>query len=485
MSSKKHIDRVFQEAFKEFEETPPASNWNAISNRLHHKKKRRVLALPLWYKLGGAAAVLALLTWSVLSYFYQESPTNQIVDEKKVTPFPSNKEEIFSVSPKDSETEATSKEASSSAITTSAVEKDKFLNDNNTSLGKKSIISSSYTKVTKASQKEASNVASSTQENTSSQAIDTQQNSQKYTRENSFSVPLEKNEQEQATSIRIAQAEMNTKKDENSNTASSEKISLIEEAQKIAEAEEIVALSNTSTKRWEVKPMAAPVFYGGVGDGNAIDTRFSDNSTSSDITLAYGVNIGYAINDKLQVRTGVNQVSLSYNTQDISFNPSVGAVSLDNVTNVNAARNIEIHDGIPSTPNAMAFGEIQNRVIEPIPGSINQTLGYIEVPVELSYKLIDRKVGVNLIGGGSTLFLNDNAIGIDSEFGRTTIGEANNLNEVSFSTNVGLGLDYELMKNFKLNLEPVFKYQINAYSENPGNFRPYFFGVYSGFSFKF
>ncbi|UJH90246.1 hypothetical protein LZ575_15375 [Antarcticibacterium sp. 1MA-6-2] len=104
--------------------------------------------------------------------------------------------------------------------------------------------------------------------------------------------------------------------------------------------------------------------------------------------------------------------------------------------------------------------------------------------VELEYVIIDKRVGFNLIGGGSTLFLDENMISLNSSNFSTDLGESNNLNQVSFSTNVGVGLDYEISPQFQINLEPIFKYQINTYTNNT-DLNPYYFGVYTGFSFKF
>ena len=67
----------------------------------------------------------------------------------------------------------------------------------------------------------------------------------------------------------------------------------------------------------------------------------------------------------------------------------------------------------------------------------------------------------------------------------THIGEANNINQISYSTNIGLGFNYNISKSFNFNFEPTFKYQLNAFSNDSGNFKPYIIGVYTGFSFKF
>jgi hypothetical protein len=114
-----------------------------------------------------------------------------------------------------------------------------------------------------------------------------------------------------------------------------------------------------------------------------------------------------------------------------------------------------------------------------------QDFGYLEVPVELQYNLMDRKLGINLIGGVSSLFLTENAVTLVSDNTSTSMGEANNINEVNFSTNFGLGMYYRLTPKMQLNLEPMFKYQLNTFSDTAGNFQPFSVGVYSGLSFRF
>ena len=120
-----------------------------------------------------------------------------------------------------------------------------------------------------------------------------------------------------------------------------------------------------------------------------------------------------------------------------------------------------------------------------VSGDLDQRFGFIEVPLELEYKLVNKKFGVNVIGGFSTFFLNENEIFADIDGASTLIGEANNINGTSFSANFGLGLDYNLSKQWNINLEPQFKYQINTFNNTSGDFRPFFIGVYTGLSFKF
>ena len=65
------------------------------------------------------------------------------------------------------------------------------------------------------------------------------------------------------------------------------------------------------------------------------------------------------------------------------------------------------------------------------------------------------------------------------------MGEANNINDVNLSTNIGFGLNYNFSPTLQLNLEPMFKYQLNTFTQTSGNFQPYSIGIYTGLSFKF
>ena len=115
---------------------------------------------------------------------------------------------------------------------------------------------------------------------------------------------------------------------------------------------------------------------------------------------------------------------------------------------------------------------------------MKQQFGYIEIPLELEFALIDKKFGLNIIGGGSSLFLDNNSLDLVSANQKTDLGEATNINNTSFSTNIGLGMDYQLTDKFSISVEPIFKYQINTFS-NVNNVQPTNFGIYSGLNFKF
>lgn len=205
--------------------------------------------------------------------------------------------------------------------------------------------------------------------------------------------------------------------------------------------------------------------------------------------MSYGVHVSYVINKRFSVRSGVNKVDLSYNTEGVGFSPSAVGQNLENVSYNSTAGAILISDigNVRNTDVGSESLDINRNAIEQKQnaGLLNQSIAYLEVPLEMKYALVNKKIGVNMIGGISTLFLQDNEISIEAGDFETPIGEASNLNDVSFSGNIGLGVDYKISDQFEINLEPIFKYQFNAFNDNANNFKPYYFGVYTGVSIKF
>ena len=238
--------------------------------------------------------------------------------------------------------------------------------------------------------------------------------------------------------------------------------------------------------RWSIAPNVAPVYFNSLGQGSSLDKQFDENDKSSDVNMSYGIAGSYNITKKLKIRAGINRVNLNQTTSDVyAFTGAeTAARGVDAEFNNISFNGGEQHISLMSSTmmNRSSTPELFNTKIA---GKIDQKFGFIEVPVELEYRLLDRKFGINVIGGFSTFILNDNEIYADVNGTTTLIGEANNINDTSFSANFGLGMDYSLSKQWNLNLEPTFKYQINTFNNTTGDFKPFFIGVYTGLSYKF
>ena len=238
-----------------------------------------------------------------------------------------------------------------------------------------------------------------------------------------------------------------------------------------------------NSQKWKVKPNVAPLFMSAT-KGSPIDNEFADNTKSYENTLSVGLGVDYALSKNFSIRTGINKFDYSYNTNDIVYYADFASKNVNSVSNLKTinvdsdAKNMIIEDKNVSKSQEIALQTKEE-------GLLNQKTSYLEIPVEVSYKLLDKRFGIQVITGFSSLLLNKNEVSVISSGLTTVIGEANNLNKVHFSTNIGLGFKYSFWKSFEANFEPTFKYQLNTYNANSGGFKPYLLGLYSGVSFKF
>lgn len=507
MKTKKQIDRLFREQFKDFDATPPPEAWENIKARLQEKKKERKVIPLFWLRATGVAALFALF-FSVGNHFFNFNENNHITVEedsfKKEHPdnnnllenhlqnntdktFVSNENEIINTSEGKNNNEKknntiSNKQAVKKSIANNPIKKDKSEVETNNSKTYNAIANSQKENQTKG--KNSSAVENSTSNKKEAIAVVKNQNETNKL-ENKETIKNIKQSEKSIEEVGIAKTEEESVKESN-------KKSLIEYLKEKEVEEELLAnTDNSFDERWAVSPNFAPLYYNTFGDGSSIDTQFSNNSKSGDVNYGYGVQVSYAINDKLSVRTGLNKVDLSYVTNNIEF---VGAGIDQGLSSINYGNSSNIilvgTVGSLNTDSEFPIVDGNGTVIIPrngnaIPGSMTQSIDYFEIPLELKYGLVNKRFGVNLIGGMSTLLLNNNEISVQSSGFKTIIGEANNLNDLSFSTNVGIGLDYKISKRFIFNIEPMFKYQLNPYSDSNVNFKPYYLGVYSGFSYKF
>jgi len=512
MSDKKHIDRLFQERFKDFEATPSDAVWQNIEAELNKKKKKRRI-IPMWWRYAGIAALLVLLL-TIGGLFLNSSDSiehNQVVDTKNETLDDSNEKNnstLIDSNKKETTTNNTviaETNTEKESLETPTQTQDNKASDNVIPLNQTAVAENSASKH-KNNGAQKTLLSSNKKSNTFNVAIVKTDNTTvvaSNTKEKTNTVIQNKNDEPQidihkANEIINPATKNNTaitkaKEDDIStdpitktevvaDNNTKENTLTIEEA--LNEAENNIKEEDENLNRWSITPNAAPVYFSSLGDGSSIGPQFNNNSKSSELNMSYGIKASYAVNKKLSIRTGINKVNLGYNTNNVvvfqAISSRSSALQNVNITNDGATDAVSIISGnnLSSSKNPEVFAKSSNT-------SINQNMGYIEVPLEIQYALINKKFGVNVIGGFSSLFLNKNEIFSENTGSKTFLGEANNINNVSYSANFGVGLNYKVSKKIDLNFEPMFKYQINTFNNTSGNFKPYFIGVYTGFAIKF
>lgn len=506
MSDKKYIDRLFQEKLKDFEATPNDAIWDQINQRLHEKKRDRKI-IPIWWKLAGVAAVLALLFTASQLIFNGDSKVknenNTIVDTKMNTNSSEennskekNNNDSFS-SENSTVVNHQSNDEKHNTEHPNVVNNDSnFINKNNSSIVENnSNINNKNSKANKSFNTKKDNNA------IVSNPKDDKKNKASFA-SNTSNLPEpnlkdSKNESNKPKSeidnlIKATKTDSNTTVAKNTSEKEDEILDEVKTEEQenaienaIAEVEDLDEKEKEEEKqnRWNISPNVAPVYFNSLGKGSTINSEFVNNSKEGDINMSYGLGGSYAINKKLKIRAGINKLDLGYTTNDvIAYNKINARTTSETQGNITYNENSSITFLSAQNVSFASAPEIFNANVK---GSIDQRFGFIEVPLELEYSLVNKKIGLNVIGGFSTLFLTNNEIYSVLEGNRTLIGEASNLNDMSYSANFGLGVNYNVSEKIKVNLEPMFKYQINTFSNTTGDFKPFFIGLYTGLSYKF
>ena len=271
---------------------------------------------------------------------------------------------------------------------------------------------------------------------------------------------------EQASELPIVQLEEPKKK--------------IKKSKEFRAFERAINLEEMTNWRWSVGAVVAPTTYGSLTKGSMLDARLENNPREGETNLSYGLQVKNQMNRNSALRFGINRVNLGYNTQNFQVNIIDNVVNIYQLTGIDPGAEIQ-QGGIPLNPNATEFFN-SNDVV-----TIDQDISYLEIPVEYQYSFINNRFGANFIGGASLIVLDDNRIFAVNDLGQSiAVGKSSNLTNLGYTLNLGLGLKYDISKHFQLNLDPMLKIQMNS-PENTSvnNFRPYFFGIFSGLHFKF
>jgi hypothetical protein len=258
----------------------------------------------------------------------------------------------------------------------------------------------------------------------------------------------------------------------------------------------------TSKKeRWSIAALVSPTFHNSFQSSNNEAVRQLGSVEQPIVSYAGGVALSYKVNRRLSVQSGLYYSSYGNELSGIS---SFGG--FQNYDQVKGNSNFEVRttNGTVYTNNSDVYlvdnlsdsrivGYIDNNTFDPskasleyLDNSLRQNLSYLELPIILRYKLVDKTFDFNIIGGLSSNLLVDNSVYASMNSGKYEVGKTDGLNQVSFSSSLGMGMEYSFSKNLSLNLEPTFRYYLNPFNSVEGiRVHPYSFGIFSGISYKF
>jgi len=232
---------------------------------------------------------------------------------------------------------------------------------------------------------------------------------------------------------------------------------------------------------------------------------FYDDVESPVVAYTGGLNFQYKPLKRLTVQVGIYYSTMGqaldnmsvYENSAFSLVPEeykdryITEYSLDNSTggiNLNSAYIFvdERADRVSNLTNSKSNVDLSNPVFNNLEAEIQQTFQYIEVPFLLRYKLIDKLIDVNFVGGVGANFLIGNDVYLAYGDSKENIGYTDGVSDINYNGTVGIGIEYPLLKRINIRFEPSIKYYLNEI--NPTSHvesHPYSLGFYTGINYSF
>ncbi|MCK4661609.1 MAG: outer membrane beta-barrel protein [Bacteroidales bacterium] len=232
-----------------------------------------------------------------------------------------------------------------------------------------------------------------------------------------------------------------------------------------------------------------------VNENTAYKTLSSNNNEqykneNALISYAGGINLQYQLSKRINIQSGVYYSEIGQVTKNVNITNDNNMYLADYTTPTSAGdietdfSSIEILNSLDEKENETDVYRIAGNNEMSVNSDFIQNFEYIEIPFIVRYKLIDRKIGLNILGGLSTNILVGNKAFIEYDNEKYKIGETNDINPLGYSSTLGMGIVYVLSKKISVSMEPTFRYALKSISKN-NSYYPYSYAVFTGISYSF
>ncbi|HEY3389514.1 MAG TPA: hypothetical protein VGK38_08095 [Prolixibacteraceae bacterium] len=469
LNENKNIDELFRAKLGEFEKTPPMYLWTNIQGKLNDRRKANRIAMLKTVSIAAAIVLAFLAGWWMTNPISKNAiRENSMVQQQVVKSNidqPTNKEVLSVNSGQDSSgtsgippKEITSSSTKLSSLATFAANTSFFNNDTHSTAKKSEEL-----------------VLSNTEKEFLSEL------------HQNFKI-VKKLTDWLAT---VGKDSIVTSK------SNSQSVTVRKYSYTTPDKSATLAMNNPTRNngRWSLKAEFAPQFNN-QGQNGRRDALYAGpynkpQETITENTYSGGMVAGYKIGKRLIVKSGFIYNNIRQSTRNLDFmgvnslynspgNASIastpaGQVKLDQVGNTRMA------DAVLGTAyqlNSSAKNSAEN--------VLKQDIEFIEIPLQATYKLIDKKIAVGLTGGISTNILVGNTAFLSENGERVGSGETGNMRNVVYSGAVGLEIGYVITNRITLTVEPRLKQFINSLSTSKSvNYKPSQMGIVTGLTYSF
>jgi hypothetical protein len=265
--------------------------------------------------------------------------------------------------------------------------------------------------------------------------------------------------------------------------------------------EELLSVSWAKIDRWSLGAAFSPAVI--LRQGDTENPVISDMISNEKLMVSYsgGFSISYNLNKRFTLSTGISYSNISQRVTGVNtytgFAPIIASKGTTDIVITTSAGKI-----VSANPDIFVADIAASRVSTaygadvfdpdksglPYAGSsLNQNFGYLELPLYVRYKLIDRKLDMNILGGIAYSILVGNSVHTNSFSGeKLFVGKTEGLSPISVSSSMGLGFQYNMSGSLSFTLEPVVRYYISPLGERVGSIiHPWSAGLFTGFSYRF
>jgi len=215
------------------------------------------------------------------------------------------------------------------------------------------------------------------------------------------------------------------------------------------------------------------------------DKDFYDEKEQGTYSFASGISVEYKSKNRWALLSGIYITTIGQANQNIS-QALINDIQEQTYILTTSAGTISVNDNY----NFSEWNQAETQLLEskPLTVELLQNFEYVEVPLNLKYNFVNNisRVSVSLVAGISTNVLLKNRVFLQSDTKKYEIGKTNNINKFIYNSNIGLGFAYKFGQKIYMNVEPSFKYSLVPLNKNyPIYYRPYYFTVFTGLSYRF
>jgi len=473
MSEKINTDKAIREKFEDFSVEPPVHLWGEISAELAARKKRLRVAYISWISAAAVVVFAFLAGWMI-----NEKSISQLPEITAQQNAPEPKEDTATFPAKSNKIQA---DEEASAFTAPVSEAEKEVG--NASRQYKLVVGNRIKK-------------------------------DEPTTVTSFIQDREKIEIEVLSGKK---AELGTQ--EEAGLTVSKTQSIQEGERSLSESDQKLVASNIQNKRENGRPEHGWIVGAHLSPGYSAHTssyssgyaqEMENNLSGGTENMGGGFSVQYKTGKRLRVESGVYYAQNSQSSRSTnSLFASSPSYDFANITDnadgeILTASPVEVQSGgvaMNSTAGVMNITQIpegaelsaanssdyaKNNATLLSSGEFSQQFDFIEIPMYLRYRVVDSKLGIDLMGGLNAGIVVGNNVYLENNYGRQNVGNTADISTLNLSGTVGIGMNYSLGRHVSFSLEPRLNYYLNSINTDPDvTYKPYRFGLFTGVYYAF